>query len=735
MRGTIEIARQYLRRGWAPVPIPAGQKKPVIKGWPDLHITPETVPNYFGDKSNIGLILGEPSGWLVDVDLDCDEACRLAEDYLPPTNAVSGRGNRPRSHWWYYAEDAQTVKHTDPRTREMIVELRSTGLQTVVGPSVHPDDGDRYDLLDGEPARIKLQVLAACVENLWKAVLQERYGTVPTKPPTPTRTFDDPAQIERRAIAYLEKLPAAISGQGGHKATYTAAVALVHGFGLEPDHALNLLLEHYNPRCEPPWNERDLQHKVDDAAQKSHDKPYGWLRDSHSDLPANDVDISGIVGSFRERHGPSEIILAANDQDDPGPTPAELLDMPGFVHDVMQYSLDNAPYPDQALAFGGAISLQGLLAGRKVRDAGNNRTNLYVVALANSGAGKNFPRTTNENILLYANMAECLGDEIGSSEGMLDDLELTPSILFQTDEIDFLMQSMNQPKESRYQKIMQALLKLFTSSSGLYFKRKKVGKQRGYIDQPSVSLYGTAIPETFYKSLSLKMLTNGWFARLLILETPRRGEGREDDETADLPKSILETAAWWANFQPGRHGNLQEFHPEPVRIDASAKAKKRFREFRKASDAEYRLGEKSDNQAQMAIWARSVEKAKRLALVYACSENHESPLISADAAEWACRLIEHQTRRMLFMASLHVSESDFEAKCKRVLEVLHQWHEHNDTEWMTYRDLSRKLRWSRREHDEIRTALLDQELIEYDIQKTGGRSRPVYRLATFGHDL
>ena len=394
---------------------PGGPEETLIKGWPDLHITPETVPNYFGDKSNIGLILGEPSGWLVDVDLDCDEACRLAEDYLPPTDAVSGRGNRPRSHWWYYAEDAQTVKHTDPRTREMIVELRSTGLQTVVGPSVHPDDGDRYDLLEGEPARIKLQVLTACVENLWKAVLQERYGTVPTKPPTPTRTFDDPAQIERRAIAYLEKLPAAISGQGGHKATYTAAVALVHGFGLEPDHALGLLLEHYNPRCEPPWNERDLQHKVDDAAQKSHDKPYGWLRDSHSEMPANDVDISGIVGQVCGGDDRPEQTYR-----DPGPVPQELMHVPGFVSEVMDFTLKKAPYPNIPLAFCGAMALQSYLCGRKICDSGDLRPNIYLLALASSGTGKDFPRKVNSRILNEIGHLQALKDKVASGEGIQD---------------------------------------------------------------------------------------------------------------------------------------------------------------------------------------------------------------------------------------------------------------------------------------------------------------------------
>jgi hypothetical protein len=413
---------------------------------------------------------------------------------------------------------------------------------------------------------------------------------------------------------------------------------------------------------------------------------------------------------------------------DPGPTPEHLLTMPGFVRDVMQYSLDNAPYPDPALAFAGALSLQALLAGRKVRDASDNRTNLYVVALANSGAGKDFPRKTNEKILLHAGMAESLGDEIGSAEGMLDDLEVTSNILFQTDEIDVLMQSMNQPKESRYQRIMQALLKLFTSANGLYPKRKKVNKERGYIDQPNVCLYGTAIPDIFYKNLSLKMLTNGWFARLLILECLRRGVGREDDTVADVPKAILDVARWWVEFQPGQAGNLQQWHPTPKRIEATPQAKRRLSEFRRYADAQYRQHEAGNHQAGMAIWARAVEKAKKLALIYACSENHLEPIVTEPGVNWACELIVHQTLRMLFMAGLHVADSDFDAKCKRVLELLSEWQRREPDAWLAFRDISRKLRWSKREHDDVREALREQELIQSEYIKTRGRSRLCYRL-------
>ena len=63
--------------------------------------------------------------------------------------------------------------------------------------------------------------------------------------------------------AYLGKLPPAISGAGGHAATFAAACWSVR-FGLSDADALASLLE-YNRRCQPPWTENDLAHKLCDA--------------------------------------------------------------------------------------------------------------------------------------------------------------------------------------------------------------------------------------------------------------------------------------------------------------------------------------------------------------------------------------------------------------------------------------------------------------------------------------
>ncbi|MEM8495030.1 MAG: phage/plasmid primase, P4 family [Planctomycetota bacterium] len=67
-----------------------------------------------------------------------------------------------------------------------------------------------------------------------------------------------------RCMAYLDKLPRAVSGSGGHNATFTAACTC-YRFGLtdtEADDALKWYNEH---RCDPQWEDWELKHKVESA--------------------------------------------------------------------------------------------------------------------------------------------------------------------------------------------------------------------------------------------------------------------------------------------------------------------------------------------------------------------------------------------------------------------------------------------------------------------------------------
>lgn len=71
---------------------------------------------------------------------------------------------------------------------------------------------------------------------------------------------------ESRILAYIDKMPEAISGQNGHGATFNVALVLIHGFGLNLPESWPFML-YYNARCSPAWNQRELKHKLMSALQ------------------------------------------------------------------------------------------------------------------------------------------------------------------------------------------------------------------------------------------------------------------------------------------------------------------------------------------------------------------------------------------------------------------------------------------------------------------------------------
>lgn len=110
------------------------------------------------------------------------------------------------------------------------------------------------------------------VQVVPRSHLEELASSVTSTPGTKTqatKTEQAPSRgaVRERARAYLEKLPPAISGDHGHDRTFHAACTLVLGFALPVEEALPLL-QHYSQRCQPPWKEEELLHKLRDADKK-----------------------------------------------------------------------------------------------------------------------------------------------------------------------------------------------------------------------------------------------------------------------------------------------------------------------------------------------------------------------------------------------------------------------------------------------------------------------------------
>jgi hypothetical protein len=104
-----------------------------------------------------------------------------------------------------------------------------------------------------------------------------------------------PLTIEERATRYLACCDPAISGAGGHNTTFRVACALLRGFRLSPTEAFRLL-KIYNEKCQPPWSDSELRHKILSAAGANSCKGRGYLLvGDASSAPLTTADTPGLV--------------------------------------------------------------------------------------------------------------------------------------------------------------------------------------------------------------------------------------------------------------------------------------------------------------------------------------------------------------------------------------------------------------------------------------------------------
>src|SRR4051812_5150537 len=102
----LAAATDALTRGWRVIPVPYRSKKVTRTEWQQERWDADQLPGVFSDDpTNIGLLTGQPSGGLVDIDVDCARALAIARLTLPETGTVFGRPGAPASHLLYTVPD------------------------------------------------------------------------------------------------------------------------------------------------------------------------------------------------------------------------------------------------------------------------------------------------------------------------------------------------------------------------------------------------------------------------------------------------------------------------------------------------------------------------------------------------------------------------------------------------------------------------------------------------------
>ena len=161
----IDTALGLLAMGMRPVRLKPTSKAAVENGWGDIRHDEESVRREFKPLDNVGALMGEPSGWVVDVDIDSIEALKHAPGLLPRTRRF-GRTSKPTSHYLYRAPGAVNRNWKDADGR-VIVELRSTTLQTMMPGSTHPS-GEAVEWVDADEPIVDIEAheLTALLDKL-----------------------------------------------------------------------------------------------------------------------------------------------------------------------------------------------------------------------------------------------------------------------------------------------------------------------------------------------------------------------------------------------------------------------------------------------------------------------------------------------------------------------------------------------------------------------------------------
>ncbi|MGE0055994.1 MAG: phage/plasmid primase, P4 family [Hyphomicrobium sp.] len=117
------------------VPVHHRSKKPKLNRWQNRR-REDNDASEFSDDCNYGVVLGNASCGIVDIDLDCELARELAPRFLPATGWIFGRASAPKSHYIYkISGDSGGGRKFNVRGK--FAEYRANGQMTVFPPSTH----------------------------------------------------------------------------------------------------------------------------------------------------------------------------------------------------------------------------------------------------------------------------------------------------------------------------------------------------------------------------------------------------------------------------------------------------------------------------------------------------------------------------------------------------------------------------------------------------------------------
>jgi hypothetical protein len=454
--------------GYRIFPITPGGKVPLkdSRGLHDATTDEDEIALWLEQHPNANWGISTDGLIVIDVDPGAEhwpDNQEHARDLLAtPVIALTPRGGK---HYYFRQPEGAGLRNTQNGQLAEHVDTRADGGYVAAPPSTV--NGKSYCWATGE---IDTRPEELPIVPQW---VLDKLATS-RRAPAQTAVVADGGNVpEGQRNGYLTRLAGAMRRVGAEYSTIYVAI-----------HHCNL------SRCNPPLGDSEV-----DTIAKSVCR-YAPAEIRHA-MPGIDAD---------------ELPELARSPNDPGPLPAELLNVPGFVAELMAYNVAGAHKPQPVLALAAALSLLATLTSRKITDTQGTRTNLYCIGVAETSTGKQRARAANKELLYHAGLQAMIGSEsIGSAQGLVTEVVSNPAVLFQLDEMGRYLRTMGDAREAHLFNIVSVFMRMFTDSASLFKSDAVVDPKRIHtIYNPSPCIYGTTTVDALYGGLSVESLQDGF---------------------------------------------------------------------------------------------------------------------------------------------------------------------------------------------------------------------------------
>lgn len=616
-----EWAPYYIQKGISVIPDIYGSKRPQIKGWTEyckILPTPEEVKQWssIGD-TNIAVACGKASG-IIALDMDCEdtEIIELLEKYMPhsPVERIGSKG------WLrffrYNGEPTEAIK----RNGKVVLEILSTGKKATIPPSKHPA-GMLYkwsgvDLLEIDIN--ELPFLPPVFTTNIKHILQCN---------VPSSDFDGKKIINGRFDALQSECGKLIR----EKLPLDDALKSLIKFD-EEEHEQPYFkdhMEHYH--TEPFSNALKMYSECLNSFNKKH-----MEKSEEYEIPITKSTIDQI---HLEEVVKKKALQAENQEKERESFNMILEKKDGVLYDIQKFILANSFIKQPMFALSAALGLVGTLIGRKASFSGN-ASNLYLLNVAPSGAGKDAPQQCIKKLFIDLNLEGYLGSgDYVSDASLMDTLPHSPVRLDIIDEASGLLKSVNKGANTFDGKMADILCEIFTSSSSKFLGRMLAnGTIRGQVDRPCVSLLMSTTPRGFEESLSIKAVEKGLLGRTLIFKGGADNEAERIRKFTDIGENaktqLREIAAYEAPVSADSViGNITQ---KVKLLDADKEANIRLDEIFLELDNK-RIGQDEDS-LQLPVIARMFQLLCKLAMIRSVSRNLKF-VVNKDDVEFGYKLV------------------------------------------------------------------------------------------------